>query len=60
MLIVSAGMAMTGRSLMRLPGGGEWAIDAVSTSGGRWQRWRAPRFTVRPSILSVYGMSCHA
>ena len=45
-----------GRSyVMRLPGGGEWAIDAVSTSGGRWQRTgEAPRFTVRPSILS-YG-----
>lgn len=43
-----------GRSfVMRLPGNGEWAIDAVSTSGGRWTRTgEPPAITVRPSILS--------
>lgn len=43
-----------GRSfVMRLPGNGEWAIDAVSTSGGRWERTgEPPNITVRPSILS--------
>lgn len=43
-----------GRSLvMRLPGAGEWAIDAISQSGGRWTRTgEPPHITVRPSILS--------
>lgn len=43
-----------GRSfVMRLPGDGEWAIDAVSTSGGRWERTgEPPNITARPSILS--------
>ena len=39
--------------VMRLPGNGEWPMDAISASGGRWERTgEVPRFTVRPSILS--------
>lgn len=38
---------------MRLPGNGEWTIDGPSSNGPGWTRTgEAPRFTVRPSILS--------
>jgi hypothetical protein len=45
-----------GRSLvMRLPAGGEWAIDGPSRSGGRWTRTgEPPLITARPSILSTH------
>jgi len=43
-----------GRSLvMRLPGGGEWAIDAPAQNGPGWERsGEPPKITARPSILS--------
>ena len=43
-----------GRSLvMRLPGGGEWAIDGPSSNGPGWSRTgEPPKITARPSILS--------
>ena len=38
---------------IRLPGGGEWAMDGPSTSGPGWTRsGEAPNITARPSILT--------
>lgn len=43
-----------GRSLVaRLPDGTDWAMDAPSKSGGKWERsGEPPRIAVRPSIAS--------